>query len=75
MDHALAAIAAGLVSLGGYGEPRCVLIEPAPVGRHQLIDSAPRQQQQPHQLGEPPANAGRGERVQCGQKPAELIAG
>lgn len=75
MHHALAAIATGLVSLGWQGEHRCLLVEPAPLGGHQLAHPAAGEQQQSDQLREPLAHAGRGERVQCSQQLLELIAG
>jgi len=74
MHYALfTSLLAGFVTLGGNDYHRCLLVDPFPPSTTDLAYPAPRQHQQPHQLGEAPTQWGGGHRVQCGYQPLALF--
>lgn len=61
------------VTLSGYDYHRCLLVDPLPPAATDLANAAPRQHQQPYQLGEAPAKWRGGHRVQCGYQSFALF--
>lgn len=70
----LAGTVAGLVSFNRDHQQSCILVDPIPSAAAYLTYSAASQQQQPYQLGKPPAQWRGGYRIQCGLQPLPLFA-